>query len=174
MKNTGLAPWKGDKFATSWGDRPVMAAPVSTAGTAAEPGIGSGIPTPAAPNAAATAAETPPPQNVGDWIKKGFTRPPPTTDEKGNQVQGKSPFENLASSFGGKTGQQQAPAAPEPAAFAPPQDPMAGLAGSVEPDVLQAISQASAKAAIMVLGPLRLGGGTAASPRTRDDVKLDG
>ena len=55
---------------------------------ATEPGIGSGIPTPAQPNPTAVAAETPPaPQNAGDWVKKFVARPPPTTDAKGNQVQ---------------------------------------------------------------------------------------
>ena len=127
-----------------------------TAATAAEPGIGSGIPTPAAPNSTVAAAEpgigsgypTPAqpvaaaaPQNAGDFFKRLITRPPPTTDAKGNQVQAKSPLENLASSFKPAGGQA---AAPQPAQFAPPQDPMAQLAGPSS-QMFQAVSQAAAR-----------------------------
>ena len=98
-------------------------------GTAVEPGIGSGIPTPAQPNAAAVAAETPPP-NLNPF-QKLFTRPEPTKDAQGNDVQGKSPIEKIASGLGGaaKGGQQQQAGAPQPAQFAPVQDPMAQMAG---------------------------------------------
>ena len=149
MKSGGLAPWKGDPFAASWmkSGQPITGTGSAIASAAtAEPGIGSGIPTPAAPNPTAVAAETPPPaapQNAGDWFKKLVARPPPTTDAKGNPVQAKSPLENIASSFKPAGGQQQAPA-PQPAQFAPPQDPMAGLAGPSS-QMFQAVSQAAAR-----------------------------
>ena len=142
MKSGGLAPWKGDPYAANWikSGRPITG--TGTAIAATEPGIGSGIPTPAQPNAAAVAAETPP-QNAGDWLKKLAARPPPTKDANGNEVQGKSPLENIANSFKPAGGQQQA-AAPEPAQFAPPQDPMAQLAGPSS-QMFQAVSQAAAR-----------------------------
>ena len=168
MKSGGLAPWKGDPFAASWmkSGRPITGAgsaiasastAAPTAATTAEPGIGSGIPTPAAPNPTTVAAAEPgigsgyptpaqpaaAPQNAGDFFKRLITRPPPTTDAKGNTVQPKSPLENLANSFK-PAGGQQAPAAPQPAQFAPPQDPMAQLAGPSS-QMFQAVSQAAAR-----------------------------
>ena len=87
----------------------------STPAPVPEPGIGSGIPTPAQPNPTAVAAQTPPPaapQNAGDWVKKFVDRPPPTKDAQGNEVQGKSPLENLTGAIPGKPAGQQQAAAP--------------------------------------------------------------
>ena len=98
---------------------------------------------PAIPDAPGASTATPPPQNAGDFFKKLITRPPPTKDAQGNEVQGKSPLEGIASSFKPAGGQQQA-AAPQPASFAPVQDPMAGLAGPSS-QMFQAVSQAAAR-----------------------------
>jgi hypothetical protein len=98
---------------------------------------------------AAVAAANPPPaaappaqpQNAGDWFKKLVDRPPPTKDAQGNEVQGKSPLDKLTGAIPGKPAGQQQAAAPEPATFAPVQDPtaqMAGPAGQLFTQVLAA------------------------------------
>jgi hypothetical protein len=77
---------------------------------------------------------------------KFMTRPAPTKDAEGNEVQGKSPIEKLAGAIpGGKSsgGQQQA-AAPTPATFAPVQDPMAAMAGPAA-QLYTTVQQAAAK-----------------------------
>ena len=116
-----------------------------------------------------TTAAAPPPQNAGDLFKKLVTRPPPTKDAKGNQVQAKSPLENIANSFKPAGGQQQA-AAPQPAPFAPFQDPMAGMAGPSS-QMFQAVSQAAARPLSWTSTPY--GSIAGAISRTRDDSKLD-
>ena len=78
-------------------------------------------------------------------FQKLFTRPEPTKDAQGNDVQGKSPIEKLAGDLGGvaKAGGQQQAAAPQPAQFAPVQDPMAAMA----PAAAQLYSTVQAQAA---------------------------
>jgi hypothetical protein len=97
-------------------------------GPGAAPGTPGSTQNPPIPADATVVAANQPPQNIGDWIKKGLTRPADTTDKDGNPVKGKSPLEKLASNFEKPAG-QQAPAAPETPQFAPVQDPMAQLAG---------------------------------------------
>jgi hypothetical protein len=139
MKAGGISPWKGDKFAVAWGDRPVMGA-----GTAAAPNSTTLTtnpitnPGPMDPSAQAHGSTVNPPipdapgvtTPQPNFVQKLFTRPEPTKDAQGNDVQGKSPIEKLAGSLGGaaKSGQQQQASAPTPATFAPVQDPMAGMA----------------------------------------------
>ena len=73
-----------------------------------------------------------------------FTRPEPTKDAQGNDVQGKSPIEKLAAAIpGGKSGGQQQAGEPQPAQFAPVQDPMAAMA----PAAAQLYSTIQAQAA---------------------------
>ena len=146
MKAGGLGPWKGDQFARSWGNQPITGGqpmmaqnqqqqqvpPAPTDG----PGIGSGYPTPTSPTAVASAAPAAPadapPQNVGDWIKKAITRPPPMKDAQGNPVQGKSPLENIANAIKPPQ-QQQAPAAPDPQQAAAAPDPQQQLGPVQDP-----------------------------------------
>jgi hypothetical protein len=84
--------------------------------------------TSAAVNAANPPAAAPaPPQGLWDKLN---TPAQSTTDAKGNEVKGKTPLENITGGLeemSGKKGDQQK-AAPEPAQFAPPQDPMAQMA----------------------------------------------
>ena len=84
------------------------------------------------------------PQNAGDWFKKLITRPEPTKDAQGNDVQGKSPLERLTGAIPGKpAGQQGQPAAPDAPTFAPVQDPMGQMAGPAG-QLLTASQQAAA------------------------------
>jgi hypothetical protein len=138
MKTGGVSPWKGDAYAANWikSGQPITAAPGVMDPSAQARGS---TVNPQPPDATAAA----PPQNAGDLFKKLFTRPPPTKDANGNEVQAKSPLENLANSFKPPGGQQQA-AAPQPATFAPVQDPMAGMAGPSS-QMFQAVSQAAAR-----------------------------
>ena len=155
-----------------------------TAATAAEPGIGSGIPTPAAPNSTVAAAEPgigsgypTPAQPAGraaerrrllqeahhsaaaDDGREGQYRPA--------QVSAREPSEQLQA--GGRTaGPRRAPAGAVRSAPGP--DGAAG--GPVEPDVPGRVSGGGA-AVIVDLDALRLDGGTAIS-WARNHSKLDG
>jgi hypothetical protein len=142
MKQGGLGPWKGDAFARSWGAKPITGTTLTSTPALAESGIGSGIPTPAQPNATAVAAETPPapPQSFADRL---FKKPPSTVDEKGNVVEGKSGVEKLADSISPPKAQQAPAAAPEMQA-APVVDPTAGLAPAAQ-QLFQSVQQASMK-----------------------------
>jgi hypothetical protein len=115
MKSGGLAPWKGDKFATAWGSKPVMG--TSLTSTPAQPeGIvdpsihahgGTSPPLPAkdgstpattvvAAPAAPTFGDSVAAGDVGGAIKAALTKPPSTKDAQGNPVEGKSPADRLA------------------------------------------------------------------------------
>jgi hypothetical protein len=112
-------------------------------GPGAAPGTRGSTTNPILPDDVAAIAAAKPPQNIGDWINKGLTRPADTVDKDGNPVKSKSPLEKLASNFAKPEG-QQAPAAPEAAQFAPVQDPMAALAGPAA-QLYSSIQAASAK-----------------------------
>jgi hypothetical protein len=98
--------------------------------------------TPEAVAAANPPAAAQPPQNIGDWLKK-IAAKPVTKDAQGNEVQGKSPLESIASSFA-KPANQQAPAIPEMQQAMPGQDPTAQLAGPAS-QLFQTVSQTAAK-----------------------------
>ncbi len=129
---------------------------------------------PTAPVAAAPAAptfsEAAAKGDVGGMFKSLITKPPPKTDDKGNQVEQKSTLENVADAFGSKGGgQQQGPApipemAPAPVAV----DPMIGMAPAAQ-QLFQQVSQVTAKPLSWTSDPyganaglqrIRQGGGT--------------
>ena len=140
-----LAPAASDaqrqRFANVSFGAPSAAPPSGTTTLTSTPGVVTPPHTLTPPTAgapytpAAVAAANPPPapaqpQNAGDWFKKLITRPEPTKDAQGNDVQGKSPLERLTGAIPGKpAGQQGQPAAPDAPTFAPVQDPMGQMAG---------------------------------------------
>ena len=84
----------------------------------------------------------PHPRTPAIGSRSSSTKPEPTKDAQGNAVQGKSPLEALTGAIPGKPAGQAA--APEPATFAPVQDPTAQMAGPAG-QLLTQVLAASAK-----------------------------
>ena len=146
MKAGGLGPWKGDKFAASykgrssaprWRRRPLASwiRPSSPRGGTSPPLDASG--------GTAVAAATPAPADTGNALQRLLTKPPPTKDAQGNEVEGKSPLQKLAGAVG-DVAQKPAPevAAMQPAM--PAQDPDPGLAPASS-QLFQTVQQAAMK-----------------------------
>ena len=89
----------------------------------------------------AVAAATPAPANTGNALQRLLTKPPPTKDAQGNEVEGKSPLQKLAGAVG-DVAQKPAPevAAMQPAM--PAQDPDPGLAPASS-QLFQTVQQAA-------------------------------
>jgi hypothetical protein len=99
--------------------------------------------TPEAIAAANPPAAAQPPQNVGDWLKKIATKPPPTKDAQGNDVEQKSPLQKVADRFATPANAAPPEIPPMPAMY-PAQDPTAQLAGPSQ-QLFSAVSAAAAK-----------------------------
>ena len=91
----------------------------------------------------AVAAATPAPADTGNALQRLLTKPPPTKDAQGNEVEGKSPLQKLAGAVG-DVAQKPAPevAAMQPAM--PAQDPDPGLAPASS-QLFQTVQQAAAR-----------------------------
>ena len=91
--------------------------------------------------AAANPAASPAPADTGNALQKLLTKPPPTKDAQGNEVEGKSPLQKLAGAVG-DVAQKPAPevAAMQPAM--PAQDPDPGLAPASS-QLFQTVQQAA-------------------------------
>ena len=160
MKSGGIAPWT-DPFARQWtaSGKPITG---GTTLTTTPPGVvdpsivahgGTSPPLPATDGStpATTVATAPAPPtfgqaiasgDVGGALKAALTKPP-TTDAKGNQVEGKSPLEKLAGAVG-DVAEKPAPA-PAPIQQAmPAQDPDPGLAPAAS-QLFQTVAQSAAR-----------------------------
>ena len=91
----------------------------------------------------AVASATPAPADTGNALQRLLTKPPPTKDAQGNEVEGKSPLQKLAGAVG-DVAQKPAPevAAMQPAM--PAQDPDPGLAPASS-QLFQTVQQAAAR-----------------------------
>ena len=123
MKSGGIAPWT-DPFARSWtaSGKPITGAGTTLTSTPTgivDPSIvAHGGTSPALPDATAPATAPAAPSfgqaiatgDVGGALKAALTKPAPTTDAKGNTVEGKSPLQKLAGAVGDIAENQAAPA----------------------------------------------------------------
>jgi hypothetical protein len=89
----------------------------------------------------AVAAASPAPADTGNALQKLLTKPPPTKDAQGNEVEGKSPLQKIAGAVG-DVAQKEAPAAPTPQPIMPAQDPDPGLAPASS-QLFQTVQQAA-------------------------------
>ena len=81
--------------------------------------------------------------DVGGMLHAALTKPPPTTDAKGNTVEGKSPLQKLAGAVG-DVAEKPAPTVAAVQQAAPAQDPDPGLAPAAS-QLFQTVSQAAAR-----------------------------
>ncbi len=155
MKQHGVGAWSGDPAAKA-----IMAHGGLTLNTPQPQGIvdpsivAHGGTSPAIPDAsggtAVAAAPTAPSfgdaaakGDVGGMLHAALTKPPSTTDAKGNTVDGKSPLQKLAGAVG-DIAEKPAPAAPAPQPIMPAQDPDPGLAPAAS-QLFSTVQQSAAR-----------------------------
>ena len=157
MKSGGIAPWT-DPFARQWtaSGKPITGGTTltSTPTGVVDPSIiahgGTSPPLDASGGTAVAAAPAAPSfgdaaakGDVGGMIKAALTKPPSTTDAKGNTVDGKSPLQKLAGAVG-DVAQKDVPAVPAMQAPMPVQDPDPGLAPAAS-QLFSTVQQSAAR-----------------------------
>ena len=112
----------------------------STAGAPYTPeAVAAANPAPAAPSFGQAIASG----DVGGALKAALTKPAPTKDAQGNDVQGKSPLQKLAGAVG-DVAQKQAPEIPAMPQAMPVQDPDPGLAPAAQ-QLFQTVQASAAR-----------------------------